>query len=218
MQLSKSLYICLCFFFIQATVGRSAGAKVKSSDVLHKFIRLLSHKSERRSSNDEQVSSYTNNVQNNILIPKSLEQNSAEGLASKSLEEISLEELAPPKSLEDGSMEGQSISPVARVLLKRMMLGTGKQGMSTNRASYGAKISRDLRADHVIGINSRDNSLPWDKECSGGYDHCGGYFPLCCEGFVCLKPLTPWDKKHGFVRCWPDYFQEFEGSDGNADE
>lgn len=57
------------------------------------------------------------------------------------------------------------------------------------------QVPRPKRSTHTI-----------DNYCSGGYSHCGGYFPLCCEGFACWKPLTSWDKRYGFNRCWPDYF------------
>lgn len=87
----------------------------------------------------------------------------------------------------------------------------GKQPLELPpKSTRDKETSREVRADQVIGINSRDNTFPWDEECSGGYKHCGGYFPLCCDGFICLKPLTPWDVRNGFKRCWPHYFQDDE--------
>jgi hypothetical protein len=95
---------------------------------------------------------------------------------------------------QEKNMKEQNVSPVALYILKRLISGG-------NRA-------RAVRADTIIGINSRDRSLPWEEDCSSGYKLCGGYFPMCCESFVCLKPLTPWDRKNGFNRCWPHYFQD----------
>ncbi|KAL4218048.1 C-type lectin domain 17 [Mactra antiquata] len=77
--------------------------------------------------------------------------------------------------------------------------------------------SRDSREDHYINFNSRGGGFPWDEECARGYTHCEGYFPLCCERYVCLKPLTNWDKRNGLKRCWPDYFQTTNESDDDTD-
>ena len=83
-----------------------------------------------------------------------------------------------------------------------------RKDLKEHQAGKRSDISRGLielllqATHHVVKRSTNDI----DEDCSGGYDHCGGYFPDCCEGFACWKPLTDWDRRYGFNRCWPNYF------------